>query len=225
MSASARAIAAIAVCLVLALGGQALADSLVPEASGAETNRAVGRAATSYLTGLRTYAAAALWNRIDSLLHNYYSGVSLEDQRYMLSTIAAVQALDEHFIQSYYVGAWLLVNNDRVDEGIDMAERGVEANPRSGLLYENLAQVQMLFADDIDAAVKAAERALEPDIEWTDVTEEHNAYPILGAVFRAGGRADLDAIVQQRLAELDEIAGDSIAPEDHDHDHDGVPDH
>jgi tetratricopeptide (TPR) repeat protein len=222
---SVRLIAAVALCLVLALGGQAMADSLVPDASGADTNRAVGRAAASYLTGIKTYAAAALWNRIDPLMHSYYTASTLGDQRYMLTTIAAVQALDAHFIDSYYVGSWILADNDRVDEAIEMAERGVEENPGSGLLLANLAQIRLLFDDDLPGALEAALLGMGDDIVWTDLEEEHAALPIFGAVFRAAGRDDLYNVVQAELERIDVEAGDSIAPEEHDHDRDGVPDH
>jgi hypothetical protein len=119
-----RLVGALALFLALALGGQALADSLVPDASGEATGQAVGQAASSYLTGIRRYTAAALWNRLDPLLHGYYSGASLGDQRYMLSTIVVVQALDPNSVLSYDVGPWILVQNDRVEEGLAMARRG-----------------------------------------------------------------------------------------------------
>ncbi|MBN2848161.1 MAG: hypothetical protein JXP72_06905 [Coriobacteriia bacterium] len=212
-------------CLVLALAGQAMADSLVPEASGVETGRAVGRAASSYLSGLRTFAASVLWNRIDPVFHGYYHNLPLSEQRFVLSTIAIVQSLDPHMVQSYYIGPWILRGNDRLEDAIAMSERGVEANPKAGILLMNLAQMRMLYQDDLSGAVEVAERALAPDVEWTDFVEQHNAYPILGAVFRAAGRDDLDAIVQAELIRLDAEAGDLLDEEDHDHDHDGVPDH
>lgn len=213
------------VCLLVALGGQALADSLVPEASAADTNAALGRATSSYLTGVRSYAAAALWNRLDPLMHGYYGGVSLTDMRYMLSSISLIVALDPQFIQAYPVGSWILVQNDRVDDGLAMAERGVEANPHSGMMLSNAAQLEYLYGDDLPGAVETAARAIESDVVWTDLREQHTWYPILGDIFRQGGREDLDAFVQAELLRIDEEAGDELAPEEHDHDHDGVPDH
>ncbi|MBN1193135.1 MAG: hypothetical protein JXA36_05550 [Coriobacteriia bacterium] len=220
-----RLIAGVALCLALALCGQAMADGLVPDASGVDTNRAVGRAASSYLTGIKTYAAAALWNRIHPVFHNYYGGEVLSEHRYMLTTIAAVQALDPHLIFSYSVGAWILAKNDRVDEAMDMARRGVAENPDSGLLLMNLAQLSMLFDDDLPGAAEVAEVGIGDDIVWTDLVEKHDSYSIFGAIFRAAGRDDLDAIVQEELERIDEEAGALIAPDGHDHDHDGVPDH
>jgi len=187
----------IALCLVLALGGQALADSLVPDASGAATNRAVGKAASSYLTGIKTFAAAVLWNRIDTLLDNYYSGVSLEDQRYMLTTIAVVQELDPTAVQSYYVGSWLLANNDRLDEGLAMGERGIEANPTAGVLRVSLAQLLQLNTNDMDRAVELAESALSDDMVWENGSQQATGYLIARAVFTAAGRDDLAATAQE----------------------------
>ncbi|MDZ4166211.1 MAG: hypothetical protein U1E08_00740 [Coriobacteriia bacterium] len=220
-------VAAIVLCLALMFGGQAVADSLVPEASAEVTSQAVGRAASSYLSGIRVFGAAILWNRIDVIYHGYYREAGLTEQRFILSTIAIVQALDPGAVQSYYVGSWVLVRNDRVADGLAMAERGVEHNPQSGILRTNAAQLRMLFGDDLEGAVEMAESLIDnkDEMVWTDSIEEHNAYPILGAIFRAGGRDDLDALVQLELERIDEEAGDLLGEEDHDHDHDGVPDH
>ena len=222
-----RVTLAIVLCLGLVLGGQAVADSAV--AGTAETNQQVviGQAASSYLTGLRTFAAAILWNRLDVLSHSYYRDASLTEQRYILSTVAVVQALDPRAVQSYYIGSWILVRNDRVADGLAMAERGVEDNPTSGILRVNLAQLRILYQDDIAGAVDLARSVLElgDDAQWADPVEEHNGLSIMGAIFRAGGREDLDAQVQAILAHVDEEAGDALDDVDHDHDGDGVPDH
>ncbi|MRS13135.1 MAG: hypothetical protein EG823_08745 [Actinobacteria bacterium] len=199
---------AAALCVALALAGQALGDSVVPEASGAETDRAIGRAASSYLTGIRSYAAAALWNRLDPVMHGYYTAVSLSDQKYMLSTIAAVQALDPHAVMSYPVGSWILVESERVSDGILMARRGVEANPKSGVLKMNLAQLLMLYGDDMPGALEVAEAGLADDIVWTDAAEQYNSYAIFGSIFKAGGRTDLYDYVQAEIERIDAEAGD-----------------
>lgn len=214
--------AALAVCLVLALGGQALAGSLVPEASGADTGQAVGRAASSYLTGIRTYAAAALWNRIDPLMHSYYNGVPLDDQRYMLSTIAAVQALDPQFARSYSVGSWILAANDRTGDAVAMAERGAEMNPSSGICLSNLAQLQWLYGDR-ERALEVARRALEADVQWPEPVEAYTWHALLYDIFHGAGDDELAEVVADRMHEIDGDIGDD--PAAHDHDGDGTPDH
>ncbi len=222
-----RLFAGIVLCLVLALGGQALADSLVPEASGQDTNAAVGRAASSYLSGIRVYAAAALWNRIHPLLHGYYADVGIADQRYMLSTIALVEALDPSFTQSYYVGTWILVHNDRLDDGLAMAEKGVREVPASGILLTNLAQIQYLYAEDPTGALETALSGIGPDVAWDSASEQYQGYAVFRDIFKAAGRDDL---YDEMIAEIERLdaeieANPDEADHDHDHDHDGVPDH
>lgn len=193
-------IVGIALCLALALGGQALADGLVPDASGVATNQAVGKAASSYLTGIKTYGAAVLWNRIDPLLHGYYGEVSLKDQRYMLTTIAVVEELDPTAVQAYDVGAWILIQNDELERGIEMLERGIEANPAAGLLRMDLAQVLQLYGDgdaSLRGAVDLAESALSEDTIWTDTVEQTNAYTTAAVIFEAAGRDDLAATARE----------------------------
>ena len=216
---------ALVVVLALALGGQAMTDRLAPDTGAAATGRAVGQATLSYVSGLRTFVAAVLWMRLEPTLHGFYDGVPLAEQRYMLSTVAAVQALDPSLQQPFYIGAWVLARNDRVDDALAMAERGISENPDAGLLLTNLAEIKMLYADDLPGAVETARAALEPDVEWLDFYEQYNAYPVLAAIFRAGGRDDLDAIVQAELARMDAVADDQLPAESHDHDGDGTPDH
>jgi len=222
---SAAPVVALVLALVLALGGQAMTDRLAPGAGSAATGRAVGQATLSYVSGLRTFVAAVLWMRLEPTLHGFYNGVPLEQQRYMLSTTAAVQALDPNLQQPFYIGAWILARNDRADEALAMAERGVRENPDAGLLLTNLAEIQMLYADDLPGAVETAQTALGPEVVWLDFFEQHNAYPVLGAIFRAAGRDDLDAIVQAELERMDAELGDQLPADAHDHDGDGTPDH
>lgn len=226
---TASAAIAVALCLALGLGGQALTDASAAELGRANVGELIGGTTSSYLTGLKRFAAAALWNRMDPVFHNYYSGVSLDDQLYMLPTIAMVQALDPHLVQPYYIGSWMLIRNDRLDDGIAMAERGARENPEAGILYVNLAQLQMLYADDLPAAVETAAYVLEHEMWWSDFEEKYNGYPILRAIFVAAEREDLVRAVDEELAYMDieapERLGSDRAQHEHDHDGDGVPDH
>ncbi len=211
--------------LVIAVVGQAGAGAVAPDPGGTTTGVAVGRAASSYLTGFRVVAAAALWNRAEPIMHRYYSEGGLGRQRYLLTSIAVAQSLDPRLVQTYYAGAWILILNERIAEAIEMSEEGVEANPQAGILWVNLAQLRQLYLGDDRGAVDAGMRVLEQETQWTDAVEMHNGYSILGAVFRQAGRADLDAVVQDRLIRLDAVAGDLLEGIDHDHDGDGVQDH
>lgn len=231
--------AGIALSLVLVLGGQAAARAAAPEASGAATGQAVGKAASSYLTGLRTYAAAVLWNRLDPVTHRYYEDVALDDQVFTLTTIAAVQALDPHAIQSYFVGSWILVRNDRKVDGMAMAKNGVENNPTAGLVFINYAQLLWLEEQDIVRAAGYAERSISPEMTWVDIETQQNQYLMAAAIFRqaaedATSRGDaaaaakwagLDAYAKQRVEELDLELASEEPHVDHDHNGDGVADH
>lgn len=198
-------VAALAVCLALALGGQAVADSAISR-TGDDTGATVGRAASSYLAGLRVYAAAALWNRIDPLLHYYYVNVPIDQQRYLLTTIAMVQALDPHAVRSYSLGAWLLVRNDRVDDGIAMSERGVQENPDSGIALASLAQIQWLYGDK-DRALEVAARAMDPEVIWPGPNETYTWFATLRDIFKAEGRTDMAAEADARMLHLEQDHG------------------
>lgn len=208
-----RALAALAVCLVLALGGQAVADALVPSASGAATDAAVGRAASSYLTGLRSYVAAAMWNRIDPLLHRYYDGVALDDQRYMLSTIAIVEWLDPHTVRAFSLGAWLLVRNDRVQQGIAMAEDGLKNNPNDAIAFASLAQILWLYGDK-QQAYDVAERAMGDEVVWPGPNESYSWLAMLHDMFEKQGNQTLAAEATSRMKYLEEKHGSSLGASD-----------
>lgn len=218
-------VAALLACLLLVLGGQAVADTTTAGMGTTDAGELIGGTTSSYLTGLKRFAAAALWNRMDPIFHNYYEGVPLDKQTYMLPTIAMVQTLDPHLVQPYYIGSWMLINSERYEDGMAMAERGLAENPDSGIMYVNLAQLLSLYADDSDRAVDLGTYVLEHDLQWTDAIEMHNAYASLGSIFRQLGRPDLNEIVQQELEWQAEEYADELDQGDHDHDGDGVPDH
>ncbi|MDO9556758.1 MAG: hypothetical protein Q7J82_04170 [Coriobacteriia bacterium] len=211
--------------LALLLGGQALSDHVVPEASGGATVDAVGRAGFAYLSGFRTYIAAVLWNRLHPVMHLYYSGVGFRDMRYMVSTIGAVVMLDPQLIEPYYVGAWIVAANDQVAEGIALARKGTEANPRSGLLRVNYAEILEVWGNDLAAAHEQAAIAMDPDMEWRDGFEKHDSYAVIGSIMRLFGDEERVALVDAEIERINVELGDSLPPDPHDHDGDGVPDH
>ena len=213
------------VFLVVVLSGQYVSDSSLDSGSSAATAQAVGRASNSYLTGIRTYATAVLWNRIDPLLHGYYQDVPLEDQRYILSTIALVEWLSPTFAPAYYVGPWILVRNDRVEDGMAMAQRGVELIPDSGMCRASYAQLLVIERDDIAGAVDQGKVALGKAIVWTDATEQMNAYASIAQIFRQAGETELADYVAAEIDRIDATVVNSASEDIHDHDGDGKPDH
>ena len=68
-------VAALSVCLALA--GQALTSAMMPGLTARDTAETVADASFAYLTSIRTYLAAVLWNRFDPLTHEFYEGATL----------------------------------------------------------------------------------------------------------------------------------------------------
>lgn len=210
-----------AVFVALAVGGQAAGEAVMPSSERAATPRLVGRAGWSYLGGLRTFAAAVMWNRIDPIYHAYYRDVPLDEQRYMLPWIALVTALDPSLLDPWYVGSWIVARNGNVDEGIALARRGMEANPRSGLLAASYAQMLYVFKRDAKAALPYARRALEPQMDWRSLAEQYEGYAAMRDILRANGLDDEVREVESRLQDLGRRieAGEGAADGHDDPDH------
>ncbi len=188
----------------LALIGQASADQLVPVTERTGTGQAIERAGFAYLTGVRTYGAAVLWNRLDPLFHDYYEDLPLEEQTYMMPTINMAILLDPQFTQPYYVAAWVLARRGQVDEGVALAARGVENNPQSGLMRVNHAQLLVIFREDEDAAVAQAEAALADDIVWANLVEQYEGYAAVRTILRNAGREQQAAFLDAELERIDD---------------------
>jgi hypothetical protein len=210
----------VVVMLAVALIGQAATDALVPVTEKSATGQSIERAGFAYLTGVRTYAAAVLWNRLDGLFHEYYGETSLDEQTYMMPTLNMAVMLDPQLTQPYYVAAWVLARRGEVDEGLALAARGVENNPQSGLLRVNHAQLLALFTDDEAATVAEANAVLGEDIVWTGLGEQHDGYASVHAILQNAGEDERVTYVELRLAEIDEEMEHLGIHDEHDHDHD-----
>ena len=100
------------VLLVAILGAQALAAfSAPPGADRLDGSARSARTGFEYLGGLRKFAAAALWNRLEPQFHEYGNGKSIDQRLEFLPTMRLVQMLDPQFEQAYYVSAFMLVQN------------------------------------------------------------------------------------------------------------------
>lgn len=218
-------VALVIVLLATVLAAQGLTDGMATPTSAGGTTQVVGRAGFAYLTGLRVFVAQVLWNRIEPIFHEYYSGVALEEQQYMLTTFDLVTRLDPQFEQPYYVGPWILARSGHAEAAIELARKGVENAPRSGLLRSSYAQILMLFGNDLTEAVAQADVAFGPDVTWTDPVEQHDAYGAVRAVYIKAGLNERADAVLSRIEELDASIGDAIPSSGHDHNGDGVPDH
>jgi hypothetical protein len=211
------ALGAIALGLVLVLGVGLAAPAVVPrDANGKTTSAALGSTGFAYLSGLRTFVAAVLWNQTEPEFHQYYGGVILEKQLYLMPTLRVVTWLDPQFVQAYYVAQWIVARNGKVADALQLTREGIKANPHSGLLLTSYAQLLFLYSD-IDTAHKAALRALQPDVKWADALEEWQNYEVLAAVFKKAGdtaNADLMAAKRKELdAEASKLARQRDAAE------------
>lgn len=213
---------AIAMGLILIIAGQALAGAVMP-APPASLADAAGRASFAYLTGVRTFAAAVLWNRLEPIFHDYYQDVPLGEQLNVLPMIRMVNWLDPQHIDGYYIAAWIMSQRGEVDEAYEIAEAGVEANPDSGILGTNYAQILFLNGDTAEALVQA-ERAFAAT-QWRDDIEKHDNFGVLAVIFRSAGDTVMQQRVEAELELLDKALEGQLSEEDHDHDGDGVPDH
>ncbi|MFA5843369.1 MAG: hypothetical protein WC971_00905 [Coriobacteriia bacterium] len=210
---SAPASVALAVALLaVALFGQALSDANPPATAVTGTGYALGRASFAYLTGLRTFAAAVLWNRVDPVYHEYYGEGAVDRQRFMLPNMRLVTVLDPQFIQAYYVAQWIVVRNGRVDEALNISEDSVKNNPRSGLLRASFAQILMIYAHRPKEAVREADLALFHS-DWANGFEQHDGYVVLRSVYRAAGRLDRVAYLQTSIDRLDRELDGVTPPE------------
>lgn len=219
------AFAVVGVLVAVVLGGQQMADATLPEQQSASTAEVMGRAGFAYLTGVRTFAAAVLWNRLDPIYHEYYHDKTLDEQVQTLPTIKLVTMLAPDFEDAYNVGAWIVANRGLTAEALQLAREGTEHNPRSGVLRVNYAQILWLYGDDPDEAVAQADIAFEGDAEWRDLFEQHDGYALLRTLYEQNGQREKAQEVLHEIERIDEELGDALPPGQHDHDGDGVPDH
>lgn len=215
---------ALAVLLVVVLGVSQLTAWHVQEGAAISTGAAVGRTTYAYLGGLRKFAAAVLWNRIEPLFHAYYSEVPLSEQTYVLPSLYAVTALDPQFVQAYYVASWVVARGADLDDGVELAREGVRRNPDAGLLQTNLTQLLMLRGDpaDTDEMERRARLIASDALAWVDEEEHFEGLAVARDVLLRAGDAAAASDVDARLQEMREH-GTGLG--DHDHDGDGKQDH
>lgn len=222
---------ALVACLVAVLLGQAGTDRLAPSGRSESTGRTVGRAAFAYVSGLRVFAAQVLWNRLDPQHHEYYAGLTIGKELFLLPNLRLIMLLDPQFVAAYYEVPWILADNDRIADALAVAREGVTNNPKSGLLHASYAQILYLKTRDIAGAVEQADLALQPDTFWTDETEQWESLRIVEDVYIKAGEKDKAARVTAILDALSAKWGptgtppNSAASGDHDHNGDGKQDH
>lgn len=223
-SRDARKVVGFVLCLALAVGAQGVtATTRSAEPSGAAT-AAVGRTGFAYLGGLRRFAAAVLWNRLDPQSHEYYADTPFSKQTHMMPTFHIVTLLDPQFEQAYYLASWLAWENISREEGISIARDGLAENPESGMLVTNL--IQLLFIEDARVNKPEIEvlvaRILGGELRWLDDETYFEGLAVSRDALGAYGRTAEAAAV---TAEMERLRESGIGTGDHDHDGDGEQDH
>jgi hypothetical protein len=191
----------VAVVLLIAIvGAQALAASSAPQGATVSTGATLGRTGFEYLGGLRKFAAAALWNRLEPQFHEYGNGKSIDQRLEFLPTMRLVQMLDPQFEQAYYVSAFMLSRIGRMPQALEIAREGIEKNPESGLMHANYAQI-LLIQDQVKnlpEALKEAKAGTAPGTRWANSDDQFEGYGIFRTVFKLAG----DQAAAQKMTEV-----------------------
>lgn len=195
----------VAVVLVAAIfGAQTLATYSAPPGATASTGALLGRTGFEYLGGLRKFAAATLWNRLEPQFHEYGEGEAIDKRLEFLPTMAMVQILDPQFEQSYYISAFMLARIGRTPQAFEVALRGIQNNPKSGLMRANYVQI-LIVADpkkNLQEAYKQAKAGIEPGITWATDDDKFEGYGTFRTAFRLAGdtaNADKMTVEQKKL--------------------------
>jgi hypothetical protein len=220
---------ALPLLIAAAIAGTAITDANQPVGRSAAPTAAVGRAAFSYLSGIRAFIAYALWNRIEPLEHRYYENRSLAKSYYVIPTMRIVTLLKPDFTPPYYILPWILAENGKTTDAKALASEGVANNPHSGLLLVSYAQLLALKLNDWPGAVPYADRAMRADTYWADDTERWQSLRIAEDVFTRAGQTEKAKALAASLDALSAQIG-AAPPADasgntHDHNGDGIPDH
>ena len=189
-----------AVALVIVIvAAQGLAAYSAPSQVTVSTGALLGRTGFEYLGGLRKFAAAALWNRLDPQFHEYGNGKSIDQRLDFLPTMRLVQILDPQFQQSYYVAAWMLAQIDRMPQALDIARDGIANNPQAGLMRANYAQLllQQDKVKNLPEALKQAQAGTAPGATWATADDQFEGYGIFRTVFNLAG----DKVSAQKMTE------------------------
>jgi hypothetical protein len=197
---------AVILLLVSIVGAQALAAASAPSGATVATGAMLGQTGFEYLGGLRRFAAAALWNRLEPQFHEYGNGAPIDKRVEFLPTIRMVQMLDPQFEQAYYVAAFMLARLGRSTQALETAREGVAQNPKSGLMRANYAQ--MLIMQDkvknLPEALKQAKAGTQPGTTWANADDQFEGDGIFRNVFKLAGDT---AAVQKMNEEQKKLGG------------------
>ncbi len=191
--------------LLAVFAAQALGAVSAPQGATLSTQSMLGQTGFEYLGGVRKFAAAVLWNRLEPQFHEY--GVGSVDQRLeFLPTMHMVLALDPQFQQAYYVSAFMLARNGRMPQALALAREGIANNPKAGLMRASYAQLLLMEdkAKNLPQAIEQARLGTEPDTTWASPDDKFEGYGIFRTVFTLAG----DKAAAQRMQDAqNELSG------------------
>jgi hypothetical protein len=206
---------AIVLALALVLVGQSAADATAPDVPNAAlTGQAMGRAGFAYLTGLRQFAAALLWNRLEPQMHQYYTE-GLGNLSFMLPSIKAIVTLDPQFVDAYYVAPEIIIEGgqktgvsaadeaSRLRTAMALAKEGVQNNPKSGLMLTAYAQLLWTRDKAPKAALPYAIASLAKDVVWRTDEEQWDQFALMRDLFKQVGDTAHEAQVKAVMAAID----------------------
>lgn len=124
--------------------------------------------ALQFLGEIRYTLAAYLWLKTEIYHHELGLAMSpgvvgsanARKVGEILSICRLVTRLDPHFIQAYDLGYWRLAKSlGKYDEAIAFLREGLEKNPESALLNDDMGQLYFLVLKDCGHAIPYIERA------------------------------------------------------------------
>lgn len=188
------------------LAAQAAADGL-DASRRASTGALLGRTGFAYLTGIRRYAAAVMWARLDPINDDYYNKLALGQKTFLLPSVRIITLLDPQLEEAYYVGPFVLYGAGKQADAIALAEEGVAKNPDSALLHASAAQLYLAEGRMADARREADLTLTKP---WANESDEFQLLSALEVVFNRTGAPQKAALVsaeRERLRKKFEATG------------------
>lgn len=147
-------------CLDMAMTPTGVAEGYLAKSDG----RTISGAAVAHAAGeFRIVAANLLWMKVVDHYHHQYiaSGGDWSRNQTLLPYCRMITWLDPHFVEAYDVGEGILAQLGRYKEAKDFLNEGIQNNPRSWELENDMALLYGWYQKDPKDALPYAERARE----------------------------------------------------------------
>lgn len=147
----------VALILVMLSGIAVLDTTMDGSRPKAESNGSVAMALAGQF---RTVMANLLWIKLENYHHEFIAKHSDWTRNTDAMGLARlITRLDPHFPEAYATGARMLVGNDKVKEAKAYLEEGVENNPNSMMMHDELATLLARHMKDYNGALFHFNRA------------------------------------------------------------------